>query len=40
MENWLQNGLKCILRDIDLKKNCGGGPPYPPSNDKEMQNNS
>ena len=37
MENGLQNGLKCILRDIDFKAFCvcmcvwggGGGPPDP-----------
>ena len=31
MEKGLQNGLKCILRDIDFKKFTGGAPPYPPS---------
>ena len=40
-KNGLQNGLKCIHRDIDFFKKSGGGPPYPPppppSNDKEMQ---
>ena len=31
MEKGLQNGLKCILRDIDFKKFPGGAPPDPPS---------
>ena len=32
MKKGLQNGLKCILRDIDLEKNEGAPPEPPPMN--------
>ena len=31
MENGLQNGLKCILRDVDFKKKFWGTPDPPPT---------
>ena len=36
MEKGLQNGLKCILRDIDFKKFPGGAPPDPPPMSKDF----
>ena len=35
-KNGLQNGLKCILRDIDFKKKSGGGPLTPPPPPPQM----